>query len=150
MPTILDPTIAGELARRIDRLGPGSPALWGMMNVHQMVCHLQDAFRVALGDIPTSLRPGLLSTRLARWMIISVLPIPRGKAPTSREFKTTVPAVWAEDIAKLKELMERFIRRGSDPRAHWNVHPTFGHLSTDEYGRLVAKHMDHHLSQFGV
>jgi hypothetical protein len=30
------------------------------------------------------------------------------------------------------------------------VHPTFGPLSPEEWGRLSWKHVNHHLVQFGV
>lgn len=150
MPTLLDPSVAHEISARIDRLRPDSLALWGKMNANQMVCHLTDAFKVALGDTPTTLRPGPLSSKLARWLIISVLPVPRARARTMREFKLTAPQVWAKDVQTLKGHMERFIARAWEPNPQWNVHPAFGQLSTTEYGKLVAKHMDHHLRQFGV
>ena len=115
-----------------------------------MVCHLIDALRLPLGDIPCTVRPGPLSSKFARWLIISVLPIPPARARTSREFRTTIPGIWAGDVESLKAALERFVRQGENPAAQWNVHPTFGDLNRKEWGKLAAKHLDHHLRQFGV
>jgi hypothetical protein len=150
MATLFNPHDAQVLSSRLDNLKPDSPALWGKMNAHQMVCHMTDSCKVALGETPTTPRPGFLSTRFARWLIISVLPIPRGKAETSREFKLTQPAEWAADLARLKEGMQRMIERAALDGTEWNIQPAFGKLTTSEQGKLFAKHFDHHLRQFGV
>ena len=150
MPTIFHPESARTIQGRIDRLTPDARATWGRMNAGQMVCHLTDACKVALGDTPTTLKPGILSNRFVRWLIISVFPLPRGKAPTSREFQLTHPADWEADRQKLREYFERLLIKGRDSQAKWSVHPTFGAMGTAQYGKLIYKHMDHHLRQFGV
>lgn len=150
MPTIFDPDSAKAFQSRIDRLTPDARALWGRMTASQMVCHLTDSCKVALGDTPTTLKPGILSNRVVRWLIISVLPFPRGKAPTSREFLVTSPSEWQADVRSLGEHLERVRTKGGDSEAQWNIHPSFGAMSTTQYGKLIYKHMDHHLRQFGV
>jgi hypothetical protein len=85
-----------------------------------------------------------------RWLIISVLPIPRGKAKTTKEFQLTAPDAWEADMTAFKGHFARVRAHGRDLHATWNVHPAFGQLSTQEYGKLFYKHMDHHLRQFGV
>ena len=47
---------------RIDELSPESLRQWGKMPAPQMVCHVADQLRVALGDIEA--RAGRLSLRL--------------------------------------------------------------------------------------
>ena len=150
MPTIFDPNDARAIQARIARLAPGTPALWGRMSAPQMVCHLTDSCKVALGDTPTTLKPGILSNPIARWLIISVLPMPRAKAPTSREFLVTSPADWEADLRTLKEHLERVEAKGRDSQSQWNPHPSFGAMHPAQYGKLLYKHMDHHLRQFGV
>ena len=58
----------------------------------------------------------------------------------------TQPTDFAEDVAGLKALMERFIAQKSDPFPH---HPLFGSMSSGESGRWGYRHIDHHLRQFG-
>jgi hypothetical protein len=38
-----------EIFARLERVRPDSARRWGRMSVHQMVCHLADANRMALG-----------------------------------------------------------------------------------------------------
>ncbi len=118
------------------------------MNAHQMVCHLADQLRVALGEIKTQSRPGLLRFRPVRRLLVYWLPWPKGKLPTAPEMLTTAPSEWDRDIAALDALIARFAARS--PSEEWAVHLAFGPLSGWEWGVLCWKHLDHHLRQFGV
>ena len=42
-----------DVERRLNTLQPDCVARWGRMSSHQAVCHLSDAFRVALGERTT-------------------------------------------------------------------------------------------------
>jgi len=55
------------------------------------------------------------------------------------------PATWEADLSACVVLAEG-VGTGS-ARA---VHPTFGPLSPEQWGRLCWKHLNHHLTQFGV
>lgn len=61
MNALFDKDARAPIHRRIDSLGLDRPALWGRMNAHQVVCHLADQLRIALGDIKTESRPGPLT-----------------------------------------------------------------------------------------
>lgn len=77
------------------------------------------------------------------------LPWPHGAKTlpeADQELGGTQPTDFAEDVAGLKALMERFIAQKSDPFPH---HPLFGSMSTGESGRWGYRHIDHHLRQFG-
>ncbi len=51
--TLLHPEARAEILRRIEALTPRSERRWDRMTPHQMVCHLSDACRAALGvEIP--------------------------------------------------------------------------------------------------
>ncbi|MEO8199546.1 MAG: DUF1569 domain-containing protein [Gemmatimonadota bacterium] len=150
MATVFDPATQDKFLDRMDNLRADMPGLWGRMNAPQMVCHLTDAISIAMGEITAPPRPGLLSTRFVRWLIISVIPIPRGKAQTSPVFLTTKPGDWASDVARLKTKFRGLAARRHDPATTWPPHPRFGQLSPKQIGMLMAKHVDHHLRQFGV
>jgi hypothetical protein len=150
MATVFETSTRDALLSRIDRLRPDTRGIWGKMNVQQMVCHLTDALKVSLGEIEAPFRPGPLSSRFARWMIISVLPIPRGKARTKPAFQTSQPGEWTRDVALLKSKVHELGERGRNAGVSWPAHPTFGPLTRKQHGILIAKHMDHHLRQFGV
>lgn len=150
MATIFNPESAKAIQSRIDRLAPDAPPLWGKMSASQMVCHLTDSCKVALGETPTTLQPGIMSNRVVRWLIISVFPFPRGKAPTKPEFLLTRPDDWEADRQSFRQYLARVVTKGQDSRATWSAHPSFGVMDTTQYGKLMYKHMDHHLRQFGV
>jgi hypothetical protein len=111
-----------------------------------MLCHAADQMRVALGDLPSKPVHSFLSRTLVKFLVVNTgLQPPRGKIRTAPEMLTSQPKSWGDDLAACVELAER-VGRGS-ARA---VHPAFGPLSPEEWGRLCWKHLNHHLAQFGA
>jgi len=119
------------------------------MTAAEMVCHLADSFRVAMGEIPCPDRSTLGRRTLVKWLVIyAPLPIPKGKVETAPEMKATSPHQFDRDLATLKEILQRFADKSLT--SEWQAHPAFGKLSGKEWSILGYKHMDHHLQQFGV
>jgi hypothetical protein len=133
----------------MERLRPDAPALWGKMTAPQMVCHLIDAFRISLGEEPVTVRWTPLRIYPLRWLLVYVLPWPKGKLPTTPEFQRTKPSTWEADQAAWKAALERFVEHGRKG-GPFGPHRAFGVLSNSEWGRLVYLHCDHHLRQFGA
>lgn len=150
MPSVFTPEREAELRARVERLSPDAPAQFGTLTAPRMICHLIDAYRNALGENPTRWKKGVLSTPVMRWLILYVVPFPKGKAKTARSFLATQPAEWAADVARWNELLTRIVAMGKKSAPRWDVHPLFGPLSTKDWGTLIYKHTDHHLRQFGV
>jgi hypothetical protein len=146
MATVKDTTDRAALVARLDRLTPKSSAQWGAMSAHQMVCHISDQMRVAMGDVECERRGKFVLRHIARWLVIHT-PVrpPPGKVQTAPEMQRTEPKAWAEDMQTCRDLVARTAT--DDARG---IHPTFGPLTDREWGILVFKHMDHHLRQFGV
>src|SRR5580704_3241252 len=68
-----------NIARRMAELSPEDKARWGAMSVHQMVCHLDDSYKVPLGEKTASPAPGFLPrTLFKRIALYSPLVWPRG------------------------------------------------------------------------
>jgi uncharacterized protein DUF1569 len=149
MPTLFDASTRSGVHARIGSLEATRSGLWGKMNAPQMVCHCADQLRVALGDVPTELKPvPALQSRLVRQALIYWLPVPKGKISTAPEMQATKPAGWEGDLAALHGLVDRFAERRPD--GDWAPHPAFGRLTGKEWGALCYKHLDHHLRQFGA
>jgi hypothetical protein len=147
MKTIWNERDAQEIRRRLERLQPGARGRWGKMDSGQMVVHLTDALKMALGELPVA--PKWLPIRYfpLKQLIIYVLPFPKG-APTAPELVGRVPTVWGAELAELVTLIDRF---ASQPEGRvWPEHPAFGPLSRRAWGVLVYRHTAHHLRQFGV
>lgn len=135
-----------ELRQRIAALDAAARPRWGKMNAPQMVAHLTDATKMALGELPVAgKRMPLRYPPLKQLMM--VLPFPKG-APTAPELIARAPAPWGTEIADLGAAMDRLVRLPAN--FAWPEHPAFGKLSRRAWGVLTYKHTDHHLRQFGV
>jgi uncharacterized protein DUF1569 len=118
------------------------------MSVDQMICHLSDQLRIALGQISGKPRPGPFHNPLGRRIAIDFLSWPKGKIKGPKEAFTTRPTSLPKDVVTLESLLDQFAARAG--QRNWPDHPIFGRMSGPLWGRLTCKHFDHHLRQFGV
>jgi hypothetical protein len=121
------------------------------MSAHQMVCHLSDAFLVALGEKRASRSINAFTRTVVKWIALAPLPWPPG-IPTRPEIDQcrgagTKPADFGADVAGLDALMERFASHESLER---EPHPLFGPMTRADWLRWGYRHVDHHLRQFGA
>lgn len=146
MPTILAQNDRDLILQRLHRLTPERQPNWGTLTAPRLLCHLSDQLQVALGEKPITRRDTPLTRTLMKWLVIySPLKAPPGKVATSPEMLTTSPSDWKTDIERCDSLIRRLALTPTTA-----VHPKFGPLSYDGWGRLAWKHLDHHLRQFGV
>ena len=144
--TLLNEEDRSHIVERLRHLTPQARPAWGTLNAPRMLCHLADQLRVALGDIPAAPVHTLASRTLLRFLVVNTgIKPPRAKIMTAPEMLLSQPTSWDEDLSACVDLAER-VGRGTASA----VHPTFGPLSPQEWGRLCWKHLDHHLVQFGV
>lgn len=144
--TLLNDEDRSRLIQRLRRVRPDAVPAWGTLDAARMLCHLADQLRVALGDLPSKPVHTFASRTLLKFLVVNTgLAPPRGKIQTAPEMLTSRPAAWEADLSACVELAER-VGTGS-ARA---VHPAFGPLSPEQWGRLCWKHLNHHLVQFGV
>ena len=148
----LDSSTIKNLLDRLQRIRPDSRALWGKMNAHQMVCHLNDSFGLAMGDKTASEEITFFNRTLIKWVALyTPLPWPQG-VPTRPEMDQmeggTRPVDFSRDKAALAAAIDRFARQHKTfPFAR---HPIFGKLTEWEWIRWGYLHADHHFRQFGV
>jgi len=146
--TLLHSASRAHLVRRAARLTAETPPRWGRMTCPQMLAHVNDALRMAIGELPTARRPGPLRYFPLKQLFAYWLPIPRG-VPTSPELLARIDrAQFAAEAAELPAMLERFASRPAD--AAMPEHPAFGSLGRSGWGLLAYRHVDHHLRQFGA
>jgi Protein of unknown function (DUF1569) len=141
-----------DILRRLQAVRPDSTRRWGRMSAHQMVCHLTDSCRMAMGEKPVSVATGPLQRTVVKWIALYLpLPWPSG-VPTrpeiDQEASGTCPSDFTADVAELEALRE--LMTGRRGRMDWPSHPIFGRMSESEWLRWAYLHMDHHFRQFGV
>lgn len=139
-----------ELLGRFDRLVPDTAALWGRMSAPQMLAHIGDSMRMAIGAMRVEPKRTPLRFTPIKQLVIYALPSTPRNLPTAPELRKTPPGVWTEDLRAVKELVRRAVVRYDHHATKWPDHPTFGKLSPRAWGVLIYKHLDHHLNQFGV
>ena len=135
------------LSHRLDAVTTASTPLWGRMDSRQMLAHLTDGVRMALGELNVQPRPGALRFPPIRHAIIYWLPFPKG-APTAPELLARRAEDWDAERAALKHLLERL--GALEGARDWPEHPAFGRLGSRGWGVLTHRHVDHHLRQFGA
>ena len=139
-----------NIARRMGQLSPADKAVWGAMSVHQMVCHLDDSYKVPLGERTASPATGFLQRTVVKWAALKVpTQWPRG-FPTRPEMEQgkggTIPVDFCQDLASLLSTLNRFCDRLPTPCL---PHPIFGKMTAEDWMRWGYLHADHHLRQFG-
>jgi hypothetical protein len=138
-----------DLLGRIARLTPEAVPAWGKMNSAQMCAHCAEVAEVAGGKALVGtpwfikLMGGFIKRR-----VLSEKPYPHG-VRTHPQFEIGTGTDFEEQKARLLEVLDAIHSAGRD-RAGENKHPLFGEMTADEHGWLTYKHLDHHLTQFGV
>jgi len=134
---------------RIRALKPDSKALWGKMDVAQMLAHCQQPLRVAIGQL--RLKRGLIGILfggMARRKLLSNEPWGKNM-PTAPEFRVTSKKDFESERRALLDLLRRF-GEGGPASLTQQPHPFFGPLTPEQWNALQWKHLDHHLRQFGA
>jgi len=137
----------GEVLRRVKTLRPDSQRRWGKMSVSQMLWHVNEAMEGALGRIQAEPMKVPLPRPLLKFLVLNA---PWGKgAPT---LKRWIPQADSYDFASERDRCCRLVDEiASKPLEDaWPDSPTLGRMRGNDVTRLHAKHLNHHLTQFGV
>ncbi|MCU0400854.1 MAG: hypothetical protein MUE75_07550 [Algoriphagus sp.] len=150
MKNIFDPQVTEELIARINQLHPESPALWGKMSVDQMLAHCSVAYEMAFTDKhpkPNALMRFLLKTFVKKG-VVNEVPYPKN-AQTAPVFIIKGNKDFDEEKGKLITYLKHTISLGKD-HFEGKESLSFGPMTAKEWNNLFYKHLDHHLTQFGV
>ncbi len=150
MKNIFAPQTVRELVARLEQLTPDTQAEWGKMSVAQMLAHCNVTYEMVYDDIhpkPNAFKRFLL-TMLVKNTVVNEKPYKRN-SPTAPEFIINSDKDFAAERARLIAHLEQTQQLGE---AHFDgkMSHSFGKLSKTEWNNLFYKHLDHHLTQFGV
>ena len=148
MRSVRDPHARQALIARVQQLSHDKQPHWGRMEIGQMVAHVSDQLRMAVGGVDIQAVRGPLRFPPMRYLIVHLLPWPKGKAKAPPEAFTTSPTTLDADRRTLVELIERFA--ATPPEQLKPLHPLFGRMTSHDWDVLSYGHLDHHLRQFGV
>jgi hypothetical protein len=149
MKSLYDKTVCDELVNRIDQLSAESKALWGKMNVTQMLAHTAAGMDMASGRLNIDrVFMGKLIGGFLKSFYTSDKPFNKN-TPTAAELVRADASDFEKEKDNLKTLMKAFSEGGIE-KCTTHPHPFFGKLKPEDWGIGIYKHTDHHLRQFGV
>lgn len=147
--SIVRPDTNAAFIQRVQNLSPESKPLWGTMNTAQMLTHCKIVLQSALGEVKLKrVWIGLLLGQRFKKIILGTTGFGKN-IPTLREAKIKDEHVFEVEQQNVIRLLERFAS-GGEQILRTRVHPFFGKMSPEEWDVFEAKHLDHHLRQFGV
>jgi hypothetical protein len=140
------PDVYRRTLERLDALTPETSPRWGTMNAAQMLAHCAEILKVADGkaleNTPLIAR---LFKGMIRKMVVGERPYPKSTR-THPQYRQTGERDFETEKRRLRDALRQFKEAEGKPVRH----PLFGVMSVEEKGWAMYKHLDHHLTQFGV
>ena len=149
MKSLFDKTENASMISRIEKLTADSKPLWGSMSASQMLKHSCISIQNASGELKFERSEmGKKFAEVAKPMIINDEPFGKGLPADENFIQKDAPDFLIEKTAIIAAL-KKFVEKGHGITSEAE-HPFFGELTSDEWDKLMWKHLDHHLRQFGV
>jgi len=147
MALIHDAAVRDSLRTRLQSLRPDATRRWGTMSADQMLWHLADGLEMALGTRPYG-KPKLppIPKAVIRFLVLNA-PWPKG-APTLDTLVASKKHDFEAERSRCLRLLDEMGKK--DIGGAWPSHPAFGPVDGRFHSKLQAKHLDHHLRQFGA
>ena len=148
MKSLFDSNTHQEVLQRIEKLDEHKKPLWGKMNVTQMMKHSQKPLQVANGKLALN-RPNPIMRFVFKLVKSSLYDDKPWKKslPTAKEFIVKDTEDFQTEKNRLILEINEFEKKSTN--LHWPEHPVFGKFTTEQWGKMQYKHLDHHLKQFG-
>lgn len=147
---IFSQSTTSEIIKRIEKLTPETPALWGKMTVAQMLAHCNVTYEMAFENIHPKPN-GFVRFLLKMFVKETVV----GDKPYKKNSQTA-PAFIIKDEKQFEVEKNRLIAylnltlEKGEQYFEGKESLSFGKLNKKEWNNLFFKHLDHHLSQFGA
>lgn len=135
---------------RINQLARTTQPEWGVMNVGQMLAHLNVAYEMVYEDKHP--KPNFVMKFILKKFVKKVVV---SETPYKRNSKTAPAFIIKENKnfdAEKRRLINYIYKTQELGETHFHNKESlsFGPLTTTEWNNMFAKHLHHHLTQFGV
>lgn len=147
---IFQKEVTDEVVSRINKLNPETQPQWGKMNVSQMLAHCNVTYELVYEDKHPKAK-GIYK------FLIKLLAKPTvvGEKPYKKNIRTAPMFLISDerDFNTEKERLIEFIlktQRLGEQSFEGRESHSFGRLTSREWNNMFYKHIDHHLTQFGV
>ncbi|NCP83432.1 MAG: DUF1569 domain-containing protein [Bacteroidetes bacterium] len=150
MKNIFAQDVTVETIEHIEQLTPETIPLWGKMNVSQMLAHLNVMYEMVYEDYHKKANPilGFIMKLFVKNAVVNEKPYPKNSA-TAPAFRITSEKDFELEKIRLIEYIKKTQALGRS-QFDGKESLSFGPLTAQEWNNLFYKHLNHHLSQFGV
>lgn len=150
LPNIFEKEVTVTIISRIEKLSPETPALWGKMDVAQMLAHCNVSYDlIYTNKYP---KPGFLMKLILKAFVkdkvVNEKTYTKNLA-TGPQFRIADSRRFEEEKQKLIDNLIKTQSFGSQWFDGKESH-SFGRLTATEWNNMLYKHLDHHLRQFGA
>lgn len=150
MKNIFEKQITDEVIGRINQLTATSKPLWGKMSVGQMLAHCSVTYEFVYEDKHKT--PDFLLKLILKWFVKDTVVTEK---PYKKSSQTAPEFIITDnrDFVKEKQRLIAFIQKTQELGSSYfnnKESRSFGVLTVNEWNIMFYKHLDHHLSQFGV
>ncbi|MPS73576.1 MAG: DUF1569 domain-containing protein [Chryseobacterium sp.] len=151
MKNIFDQNDTSYFIKRINALTEDSFPKWGVMSVDKMLAHCNVTYEL-IYEQEKHKKPN----RLTKWIlkqfvkpkVVNEVPY-KHNSPTSAMFVITDNKSFEEEKKRIIGFIQKTQQLGAEAfegKESFN----FGKLTATEWNNMMSKHLDHHLTQFGV
>jgi len=148
MKTLAHPEDAAEITTRILALTPSDAPQWGIMTVNQMICHVRQAFVLAVEDTPVKFIKSPLPPRVLKFAALRIPKQWPHSTPTPRLLRPDAPGMICTTLERDRETLLTALDSFCALTNHTRDHPFFGSMQHADWMRWGYLHADHHLRQF--
>ena len=151
--SIFEKGVKEDLFERLNKLNSATKARWGKLNAEQMLRHLSEANRMALGELIMPDRSNFLTRTIFKWMFLSnIKPAGRekGNVQTFPEVDVVKRRIEVDDIETEKRRYIQSINNIINAPALHPTHTAFGKMKRKDWGLLAYAHSDYHFTQFNI
>jgi Protein of unknown function (DUF1569) len=149
-PNIFKEEVANEVIRRINLLSSSMVPKWGKMTAAQMLAHCCVTYEMIYDNIhpkPKGFMKFILKA-LVKNKVVSETPY-KQNLRTAPQFLMKETKNFGTEKERLINYIKRTQQVGINSLVNTESH-SFGKLTADEWNNMLYKHLNHHLSQFGV
>ena len=150
MQNVFNQEVTDQLILRIERLRPNSSPLWGKMNVAQMLAHCNVTYELVYEDKHPKPNPVMkfLVKLLVKDYVVNEKPF-KQNGHTAPHFKIVDAKDFEAEKSRLISFLQRTQQLGESHFEGKDSH-SFGPLTSQQWNNMFYKHLNHHLTQFGV
>ncbi|CAL1519669.1 DUF1569 domain-containing protein [Chitinophaga sp. MM2321] len=150
LPNIFTQAVADEVINRINQLKPDTTPNWGKMDVAQMLAHCNVTYEMVYEN--THPKPNFLMKFILKSFVKRIV---TNETPYKHNSQTAPVFLikGSRDFEKEKRRLIDYINKTSaagEASFDNKMSLSFGALNKQEWNNMFYKHLDHHLTQFGV